>query len=207
MTDKITLYTHPMSRGRIVRWMLEEAGADYEAKLLEYGTTMKAPEYLAINPMGKVPAIKQGEIVITETPAILTFLADAYPEAKLAPPPAERGAYYRWLFYVAGPLESALAVKALQVEPTLKQAGFLGFGTLSDVLNTLEKLVTDNDYIAAPYFTTADLYLASQLQFGMQFESIEPRDAFKAFVARCAARAAFQKANEADNALMAQLNS
>src|SRR4051794_9344102 len=107
MTDELVFYTHPMSRGRIVRWMLEEVGQPYRTEVLEYGTTMKAPEYRAINPMGKVPAIRHGDTVVTETAAICAYLADAFPEAGLAPPPGDRlrGPYYRWLFFVAGPLK------------------------------------------------------------------------------------------------------
>ncbi len=106
MTDKLVFYTHPMSRGRIVRWMLEEIGAPYETQVLDYGTTMKAPDYLAINPMGKVPAIMHGDSVVTECAAICAYLADAFPAAGLAPnvTSRDRGAYYRWLFFAAGPL-------------------------------------------------------------------------------------------------------
>mgnify|MGYP001974502323 FL=1 len=95
MSAALTFYTNPMSRGRIVRWMLEEVGAPYDTEILEYSTTMKGPEYLAINPMGKVPAIRHGDVVVTECAAICAYLADAFPGAGLAPPPAERGAYYR----------------------------------------------------------------------------------------------------------------
>ena len=109
MADELVFYTHPMSRGRIVRWMLEEIGQPYRTELLEYGTTMKAPAYLAVNPMGKVPAIRHGDTVVTEAAAICAYLADAFPEARLAPPPGDRrrGPYYRWLFFGAGPLEAA----------------------------------------------------------------------------------------------------
>src|SRR5216683_6853277 len=115
MTDELVFYTNPMSRGRIVRWMLEEIGQPYRTELLDYGTTMKAPAYLSINPMGKVPAIRHGDTVVTEAAAICAYLADAFPEARLAPPPGDRlrGPYYRWLFFVAGPLEAAAANKIM----------------------------------------------------------------------------------------------
>src|SRR6266436_7887541 len=115
MTDELTFYTHPMSRGRIVRWMLEEIGEPYRTELLDYGTMMKAPAYLSINPMGKVPAIRHGDMVVTEAAAICAYLADAFPEARLAPPPGDRlrGPYYRWLFFEIGPLEAAMINKAL----------------------------------------------------------------------------------------------
>ena len=105
MSKELIFYTNPRSRGGIVHWMLEEIGCPYRVEVKEYGTTMKAPDYLAINPMGKVPAIKHGDTVVTETPAILAYLADAFPEAGLAPAPAERGEYYRWLFFGAGCME------------------------------------------------------------------------------------------------------
>src|ERR1700720_611696 len=115
MTDELTFYTHPMSRGRIVRWMLEEIGRPYRTEVLDYGTTMKAPAYLAINPMGKVPAIRHGDTVVTEGAAICAYLADAFPQAGLAPPPGDRlrGPYYRWLFFSAGPVEAAVSNTAL----------------------------------------------------------------------------------------------
>ena len=118
MSDELVFYTHPMSRARIVRWMLEEVGEPYETKILEFGHSMKAPDYLAINPMGKVPAIRHGDTVVTEAAAICAYLADAFPEAGLAPPPTsrERGPYYRWLFFAAGPLEPAVTDKALGFE-------------------------------------------------------------------------------------------
>ena len=100
MSGELVLYTHPMSRGRIVRWMLEEVGQPYRTELVDYGTSMKAAEYLAVNPMGKVPTLRHGNTVVTECAAICAYLADAFPAADLAPPPASpmRGPYYRWLF-------------------------------------------------------------------------------------------------------------
>src|SRR4051812_50228124 len=125
MTDELVFYTHPMSRGRIVRWMLEEVGQPYRTELLDYGTTMKGPEYLAINPMGKVPALRHGDTVVTETAAICAYLADVFPEAGLAPPSGDRlrGPYYRWLVFGAGPLGAAWTKKGLRFEvPPERQA-------------------------------------------------------------------------------------
>src|ERR1700684_3079697 len=104
MPAELVLYTHPMSRGRIARWMLEEVGQPYRTEIVEYGPAMKGPEYRAINPMGKVPAVKHGDAVVTGCAAICAFLADAFPEAGLAPPPGQRADYYRWLFFGAGPV-------------------------------------------------------------------------------------------------------
>src|SRR5487761_2759593 len=108
-TDTLTFYTNPMSRGRMVRWMLEEVGVPYETVILDYATTLKTPAFRAINPVAKVPAIRHGRTVVTEVAAICAYLADAFPAAGLAPPPQshDRGPYYRWLFFVAGPLEAA----------------------------------------------------------------------------------------------------
>src|SRR5436190_22464320 len=128
MTDELTFYTHPMSRGRIVRWMLEEVGQPYRTELLDYDTTMKAPAYLAVNPMAKVPAIRHGDTVVTEAAAICAYLADAFPEARLAPPPAERGAYYRWLFFAAGPVEAAVTDKSLGVRAPPGREVMVGYG-------------------------------------------------------------------------------
>ena len=102
MADDLIFYTNPMSRGQIVRWMLEEVGAPYEPRILDYGTTMKDTAYLAVNPMGKVPAIVHDGKVVTECAAICAYLADAFPAAGLAPDPADRADYYRWLFFTAG---------------------------------------------------------------------------------------------------------
>jgi hypothetical protein len=133
MTNDLVFYTHPMSRGRIVRWMLEEIGQPYRTELLEYGTTMKAPEYLAINPMGKVPAIRHGGVVVTEAAAICAYLADAFPAAGLAPPreDPQRGPYYRWLFFAAGPVEAAITNKALGVEIPAERERMAGYGTFA----------------------------------------------------------------------------
>ncbi len=200
----LTFYTNPMSRGQIARWMLEETGAAYETVLLGYGTTMKAPEYLAINPMGKVPAIRHGDAVVTEVAAILAYLADAFPEKKLAPPPENRADYYRWLFFVAGPFEAATTARSLGFEPAPDQQGFAGFGTHAAVLDNLEKLVSEKEYIAADHFTAADLYLAAQLDFGLSFKTLEPRNAFLAYRDRMIDRDAYRKAKSIDTKLIAQ---
>ena len=199
MTDTLVLYTNPMSRGRIARWMLEEVGAPYRTEILEYGTTMKLPEYLAINPMGKVPAIRHGESIVTECSAICAYLADAFPEAKLAPPLEARAAYYRWLFFTAGPLEAAVTDRSLGLEPNAEQQGRVGYGTYETVIDTLERVVTAGDYIAGVRFTAADVYVGSHIGWGMQFGSIEERPAFRDYWARVSDRDAFRRANELDD--------
>ncbi|HEX8824133.1 MAG TPA: glutathione S-transferase, partial [Archangium sp.] len=148
MSDEVVFYTNPMSRGRIVRWMLEEVGQPYRTELLEFNT-LKAPAYLAINPMGKIPALRHGDTVVTETAAICAYLADAFPQAGLAPASGsrERGAYYRWLFFGAGPIESAVTNKAMGFQIPPERAGASGYGSLEAVLNTLEGAVSRGDYL------------------------------------------------------------
>ena len=204
MTDELVFYTHPMSRGRIVRWMLEEVGQPYRTEVLDYGTTMKAPEYLAINPMGKVPALRHGDTVVTETAAICAYLADAFPEAGLAPPPADRlrGPYYRWLFFVAGPLEAAWTNKVLGFDVPAERRAMAGYGSLSDVLDTLEQAVSGREYLVGDRFSAADVYVASHLGWGMMFGSIDKRPAFVRYHEGFQSRLAVQRARALDDALL-----
>ncbi len=202
MSNELVFYTNPMSRGRIVRWMLEEVGQPYRTEILDYATTLKGDAYLAVNPMGKVPAIKHGDTVITEGAAICAYLADAFPQAGLAPPLAERGDYYRWLFFAAGPIEAAVTSRSLGFEPKPEQRRMAGFGCLDDVVNTLEKAVEGRDYIAGDRFSAADVYVGSQIGWGMQFGSIEKRPAFEAYWEKISSRPAAIRAREIDDALM-----
>jgi glutathione S-transferase len=202
MSKELVFYTNPMSRGRIVRWMLEEVGQPYRTEILDYETTLKGAEYLAVNPMGKVPALRHGDTVITEGAAICAYLADAFPEAKLAPPPTERGDYYRWLFFAAGPVEAAVTAKSLGFEPKPEQRRMAGFGCMADVVNALEGAVKGRNYIAGDRFSAADVYVGSQIGWGMQFGSIERRPAFEAYFERIGARPAAVRAREIDDALI-----
>jgi glutathione S-transferase len=206
----ITLYTHPWSRGRIARWMLEECGASYEVQLLHYGASMKAPAYTALNPMGKVPALRHGDTVIAETAAICTYLADQFPARQLAPPvdSPERGTYYRWLFFTAGPMEAAVTAKAFGLLAPEDQRARAGYGSYDDVMSTLEFAIRHalaRGGFLCGHFTAADLYLAAQLQFGMQFNTIEKRPLFEQYVQPIGARAACVKAAALDDELAAQL--
>lgn len=208
MTDELVFYTSPMSRGRIVRWMLEEVGRPYHTELVGFGPAMKGEAYRAINPMGKVPALTHGATVVTECAAILAYLADSCPEAGLAPEPTARarGDYYRWLFFCAGPVEAAVTNKVLGVvvpdEP--RMCGMVGYGSLEAVLDTLEGAVSGREFVAGERFSAADLYLAAHLGWGMQFGTIEKRPAFEAYAGRHAARPAAVRAREIDDALLAQ---
>ena len=204
MTDELVFYTHPMSRGRTARWMLEEVGTPYRTEVLEYGTTMKAPAYLAINPMGKVPALRHGDTVVTETAAICAYLADAFPAAGLAPPVTDqrRGGYYRWLLFAAGPLEAAWTNQALGFVVPPGRERMAGYGSFAAVLDALEGALAGRDYLAGDSFTAADLYVGAQLGFGMQFGMIERRPAFVAYTGRLAARPAAIRARQLDDALV-----
>jgi len=204
MTDELILYTNPMSRGRIARWMLEEVGQPYRTEILDFGTTMKAPDYLAINPMGKVPALQHGATVITETAAICAYLGDAFAEAGLAPAAGDRlrGPYYRWLFFTAGPLESAVSNKALGFVVPAERERMMGYGTIDRALAALEAALGRSEYLVGDRFTAADLYVSAQLGFGMMFRTIEPRPAFADYWQRMSARPAFVRAKERDEALV-----
>ncbi len=205
MTDELILYTNPQSRGRIARWMLEEIGQPYRVDVLDYATTMKAPAYLAINPMGKVPALRHGAAVVTETPAICAYLADAFPQAGLAPPPGDRmrAPYYRWLFFAAGPAEAAASNKAMGFVVPPERERMMGYGRIELVMDTLEAAVSQSDYLAGSTFTAADLYVGSHLGFGMMFGMIEKRPAFERYWQKLSARPACLRAKELDDALVA----
>ena len=206
-SEEIVLYTNPMSRGRIARWMLEETGQPYRAEVLEYGAPMKSPQYLAINPMGKVPAIVHGGVVVTECAAICAWLADAFPEAGLAPAPGDplRGPYYRWLFFAAGPLEAAVTAKSLGLLAPPEKSGMAGYGSYEQTVDALEAVVAG----AAPWllgerFSAADVYVGSQVVWGQMFKSLPERPAFQAYAARLMSRPAAVRAREIDDALIAE---
>jgi len=198
----LIFHTHPKSRGRIVRWMLEECGCEYETRVVDYGPAMQNAEYRRINPMGKVPAIEHDGQIVTEAAAICAYLADAFPAAGLAPPLADRAAYYRWLFFAAGPLEAAIVNQALGVELSAEQQGFVGYGSLDRVLDTLESALTEGAFIAGDTFSAADLYLGSQIGFGLQFNTIEARPAFSRYWERLSGREAYARANALDDRLL-----
>jgi glutathione S-transferase len=206
MTDELVFYTHPMSRGRIVRWMLEETGRPYRTEILDYGRTMKAPAYLAINPMGKVPALRHGEAIVTESAAICAYLADAFPDSGLAPPPGDRlrGPYYRWLFFAAGPLEAAASNRMMGFTVPPGREVMMGYGTYESVINVQEGALSGREYLVGERFTAADVYLGSHIGYGMEFGTIEKRPVFESYWHRLAARPAALRAKQIDDALMPQ---
>ena len=209
MTDELIFYTHPQSRGRVVRWMLEELGQPYRTKVLDFATTMTAPPYRAINPMGKVPALQHGDAVVTEVAAICTYLADAFPETGLAPPPGSRlrAPYYRWLYFAAGPLEAAASNKAMGFIVPPERERMMGYGNYELTMNTLESAVSQADYLVGNKFSAADVYVGSHIGFGMQFGTIEKRPAFETYWAGLSARPAWRRGNELDNETAAAMKS
>lgn len=196
MADEIIFFTNPQSRGAMTHWMLEEIGCPYRLEVVAYGLPMKSADYLSVNPMGKVPAIRHGDAVVTETGAILSYLADLFPESKLAPPVGKRGAYYRWMYFVAGPCEAAMSNKSVGWEPAPEMQPRFGYGSYQRTVDTVEKAVAGRKFIAADHFTAADLYLASFLNFGMMFNVIDKRPAFEAYVKPHVERAAFLRVQQ-----------
>ncbi len=205
MAEKLTLYTNPMSRGRIARWMLEETGADYDTRLFKFGDATHSPAFLAINPMGKVPAITHGDKVVTECAAICAYLAEAFPDAGLAPTPDERADYYRWLFFAAGPVEAAVVNRSLGVEIPADKKGMVGYGDFDLMRATLISAVADRPYICGDRFTAADVYVGSQVGWGLQFGSIPSSPELTAYSERVYARDAFKRAAAKDDAAMAEV--
>ena len=195
MAEEVVFYTNPLSRGRIVHWMLEETGAPYRIEPISFEKNeQKAPKYLAINPMGKVPAIVHRGVVVTEVGAILTYLADAFPAAGLAPKPDDpaRGTFLRWMFFGSGCLEPALVDRMLG-RPIPERTAALGYGTYDTTLSTLERAVTPGPYVLGDRFSAVDVYFCAQIGWGMQMKSIEPRPALLAYSARCTERSAFKR--------------
>lgn len=197
---ELLFYTHPMSRGRIARWMLEEVGVPYDVELIDW--TAKPDGFLATNPMGKVPAIVHNGRIVTECAAIIAYLADAFPDAGLAPTATERADYYRWLFFAAGPVEAATANRSLGITPSDEQKTMLGYGDIDRVVSTLKQAVTAHDYIAGDRFTAADVYVGSHISWGMQFGALPGCDEFNAYMGRIMERPAAVRARAIDDALI-----
>ncbi len=206
MSETIQFYTHPMSRGRIVHWMLEELNVPYQTHLVDLTAgEQKKPEYLKINPMGKVPAVIHKGNVITEAAAICLYLADAHPEAQLAPSPTDprRGTYYRWMFFSSNCVEPAMVDKALSRAPGDER--FIGYGTYEKTIGTLESLLSNGPYILGEQFSAADVYIASQIRYGFVTRTLEPRIAFEKYLAYCADRPAYKRFMEKSEEMRASL--
>ena len=197
MADLI-FYTNPQSRGRIVRWMLEEIGQPYETEIISY-EQMKNERYLAVNPMGKVPAIKHGGHVVTECAAICAYLADVFSSVGLAPREDEKADYYRWLFYAAGPVEQAVTNHAAGFDPAPEQARMFGYGSYDKLVAVLDELFSLRDYVCGDRFTAADVYLGSAIMWGTQFGTLPQRESFNRYAGRLKAREQLQRASAKDD--------
>lgn len=198
----LTLYTNPMSRGRIARWMLEEVGAPYDRIILTFGSdsaTTRSPDFLALNPMGKLPTLVHDGHVVTEAAAICAYCADAFPAADLGPTEAERANYYRWLFFSSGCVEPALTARGLKMEVGPEVAATVGYGSVDLAVATLEKAVSARPFIAGDRFTAADVYVGSQVIWGMAFGTLDRRAAFEDYAARVTARPAYRQASDLDD--------
>jgi len=202
MADLI-FYTNPQSRGRIIRWMLEEVGQPYDTEVIAYDQ-IKSAAYLAVNPMGKVPAIKHRGHVVTECAAICAYLADVSPDAGLAPRGDEKADYYRWMFYAAGPVEAAVSNKAVGWEPTPERERMFGYGNFDKVVAVLDELLTNRDYVCGDRFTAADVYVGSQIMFPMQFGMLPEIGSFVRYRDRLQARDAYRRAQDIDGQIAVQ---
>ncbi len=203
MTE-LKFFTNPMSRGRTVRWMLEEVGVPYETKILDYGEDMRSTDYKAINPMAKVPAIIHDGKIVTEANAICVYLADAFPEARLAPSLAERDQYYRWILFAAGPVEASISNTSMGFELTEEQKPMSGYGDFERVCNVLKLAVSQTSYVCGENFTAADVCLGSQIGFGLQFGILPSDPILESYRDRIYDRPAHIRAREIDDAIIAQ---
>jgi glutathione S-transferase len=203
MTD-LVFYTNPQSRGRIVRWMLEEIGQPYETEVVAYDK-LKDEGYLAVNPMGKVPAIKHAGRVVTECAAICAYLADVFPQAGLGPRDAEKADYYRWMFYASGPVEQAFTNHATGWEVPSDKERMFGYGNYDRVVGLLGDLFSHRDYVCGDRFTAADVYVGSQIMFPMQFGMLPERNSFIRYRDRLHQRDAYNRANEIDEKIIAEM--
>jgi glutathione S-transferase len=205
MTDApLHFYYNPHSRAATVHWMLEELGVPYEMHVLRFDKAEhKTPEFLAINPMGKVPTITHGGVVVTESAAICTYLADAFPAAGLAPAIGDpsRGTYLRWLFFSGSCIEPAVADKALGREPG--KPSMMGYGTFEDTINAAALAVAKGPYVLGEQFSAADVILGSMLMYGMIFKIIPERPEFTAYAERLKTRPALQRAEAKDQEIAA----
>lgn len=203
MKNDIIFYFNPMSRARIVHWMLEEIGVPYEIKMIDWDKgDNKTPEFLKINPMGKIPTIIHNGVVVTEGMAICAYLADAFPEKNLAPSVNDprRGAYYRWMFFTINCVEQAVTDKNLPRVETLPPVS-LGYGTYEDTMRTLEGAVKDG-YLTGDQFTAADLYLSSVLGWYFHMKLLSPTPVLQKYYDRCISRDAYKRAEKAANEML-----
>lgn len=201
-----TFFTNPMSRGQIARWALHEAGADYRQVLVDWRD--KPAEFIAANPMAKVPTIIHhapgGDRTVTEAAAICAYLAEMHPAAGLLPKDAEKANYFRWMFFAAGPVEQAITSRNLGFEPKPEQQGMVGWGSYERTINALEAHFKANAFVCGDRFTMADVYVGSQVDWGLTFGTMPPNEAFVAYAERLQQRPGYAAAKAIDNALIAE---
>jgi len=201
MSDEIVFYHNPRSRAQMAHWMLEETGAPYRTVIVDFAAgENRKPEFLAINPMGKLPTIVHKGVVVTETGAIIAYLADAFPAAGLAPAvgDANRGAYYRWLFFGAGCFEPALFDRMTKRPEAEKQ--MIGYGSYDDVVGAFRLALAKGPYLLGETFSAADVYVGAQINWAMSFGApdLKGDPVFDAYVARITDRPAYKRASVAD---------
>ncbi|MEL7199179.1 MAG: glutathione S-transferase family protein [Pseudomonadota bacterium] len=205
---EFTFYTVAMSRGQISRWALHEAGADYDQVVFDWAT--RPDTFKDINPMNKVPALVHhldgADHVVTEAAAINHYLAETHPDKGLLPELHEKAAYFRWMFFAAGPIEQAVIAAAMDWKVPEERAGMAGFGSLELALSAMEDWLSNNDFAAGNRFTMADTYVGSQFVWGLRFGSIPETPTFKAYVDRVSQRPAYAEANAIDAKLMEEAN-
>jgi glutathione S-transferase len=196
MNDQLVFYGNPRSRAQMVHFMLEELGVPYRSVVVDFqnGENRK-PDYLAVNPMGKVPAIVHRGVTVTETGAIIAYLADAFPQAGLAPAldDPERGTWLRWLFFGAGVFEPALLDKMMQ-RPEAPRAT-AGYGSYEDALQAIDTMLQPGPWILGDRFSAADVYVGSELTWAASFNApaIADNPRIAAYIERVKARPAYQK--------------
>lgn len=197
MTDEIVFYHNPRSRAQMVHWMLEEAGAPYRIVPIDFEKgEHKTPSFLALNPMGKLPTIVHRDTVVTETAAIIAYLADTFPQAGLAPAVSDpsRGTYYRWLFFGAGCFEPALLDEMMK-RPAPPQKTAVGWGSYGEVVSTLKTALAEGPYLLGDKFSAADVYVGSEIRWAMMFGApgLKGEKTFDDYVTRLNARPALQR--------------
>ena len=205
MASDIIFYHNPMSRGQIIRWMLEEVGAPYDTEILDYASTMKGDDYRAINPMMKVPAISHRGRVVTECAAICAYLADVFPEAGLGPQGDEKADYYRWLFFAAGPLEQAVTNNFAGFTAKEEHQRMFGYGNYDLAVNALADHLAGRDYVCGSRFNAADVYVGSAVMWGTQFGTLPKLEPFIAYAERLGQRDAYMRGKDEDNQLIAEI--
>jgi glutathione S-transferase len=201
----LKFYTNPQSRGQIVRWMLEEVGQPYETEILTYDGTLKGEAYRAINPMQKIPAIVHRGKVVTEASAICLYLADAFPDAGLAPPLGQRAEYYRWTFFASGPVEAAFSNKSAGWEPDADKQRMFGYGSFDRAIDALETAVDGKRFISGDKFSAADIVVGSTIGFMLMFKLLNPRPAFSDYLASVTDRDAYRRGKQLDEEAAATL--